>query len=68
MSRETAEQIGRMNAEMAWDQRYDYDDAMHAFDTYRDNVRDTLREQGLTVFEVFAYYAFDMRQAAFTAR
>lgn len=61
MSREKAEHIGIVNAEMAYDQRHEYADIEHAFESYADNVRDTLTEQGLSDFWWVAYRAFDTR-------
>lgn len=65
MSRAAAENIGRVNAETAIDQRSDYESIEHAFASYRDNVRDTLQELGLTEFSFYAYRVFDAIEAEY---
>lgn len=55
------EEVARTNAAMAYDQRRDYESLEDAFDSYRENVRDTLTELGIRdqFTEEAALRAFD---------
>ncbi len=60
-----AQEIGISNADMAFDQAYDYDTLEDAIASFLDNVHDTLVEEGILTKETFAAAerAFDTRVA-----
>jgi hypothetical protein len=60
-----AQKIGISNANMAFDQAYDYDTLDDAIASFWDNVHDTLVEEGILTDETFAEAerAFDTRIA-----
>lgn len=62
-TREQAIEMAQANAEMAWDQRNDpsYPTKMDVVYSYRDNVRDTLNEEGSSEWDADARAAFDTR-------
>ena len=60
-----AEEIGISNANMAFDQSYDFDTLEDAIDSYWDNVQDSLGDEGILNDETFgeARRAFHERVA-----
>jgi hypothetical protein len=60
-----AQEIGISNANMAFDQAYDYDTLEDAIASFLDNVQDTLVEEKILTKETFAAAerAFDTRVA-----
>lgn len=59
MNKQAAIQFGRSSAFEAFDQASAYGGRQQAIDSYRDNVRDTLNEQGASEWEPEAFAAFD---------
>ena len=60
-----AEEMGISNANMAFDQAYDFDTLEDAIASYWDNVQDSLGDEGILNDETFgeARRAFDKRVA-----
>jgi hypothetical protein len=61
MTKNEAIKMARDNALTAIDQANDYTSLNEAFDSYFDNVRDTLTENGVTEYDIIvaAEYAFE---------
>lgn len=66
MTKQDAVQFGKSSAFEAFDQAGAYGGRQQAIDSYRDNVRDTLNEQGAAEWEPEAFAAFDAEVARLT--
>jgi hypothetical protein len=68
MTKQDAIQFGKSSAFEAFDQAGSYGSVQNAVDCYRDNVRDTLNEQGASEWEPEAFAAFDAEVTRLIAR
>lgn len=68
MNREQAVEFAASSADMAVDQACAFPSVQDAVASYRENVRDTLKDERAAEFEPEAFDAFDARIAQITAR
>lgn len=59
MNRNEAIEFGKASAAMALDQAGSHDSLQDAADTYRENVRETLKSEYASEYETEAFAAFD---------